>query len=93
MSNYKALFLMLVLTVLAPLAAWAGPVNINTADAATLAQELKGIGESRARAIVAYREKNGAFTSADQLTGVKGITLRIIEMNRTNILVTATQPE
>ena len=59
MSHFKTLFVILALTLLSPLAAWAGPVNINTADAATLAQELTGIGDARAQAIVAYREKNG----------------------------------
>ena len=93
MSHFKILFVILALTVLSPLAAWAGPVNINTADAATLAEELTGIGESRAQAIVAYREKNGAFTSAEGLTGVKGVTARIIELNLANILVTSKQPE
>jgi len=32
---------------------WAGPVDINTADAATLAKELNGVGPARAQAIVA----------------------------------------
>ena len=93
MSHFKTLFVILALTLLSPLAAWAGPVNINTADAATLAQELTGIGDARAQAIVAYREKNGAFTSAEGLSGVKGVTVRIIELNRANILVAPKQPE
>jgi competence protein ComEA len=47
-------------------------VNINTADEATLVS-VKGIGKSRAKAIVAYREKNGPFKTVDDLTKVKGI--------------------
>ena len=47
-------------------------VNINTADEAALTA-VKGIGKSRAKAIIAYREQNGAFTSVDDLTKVKGI--------------------
>src|SRR5687767_7155046 len=47
-------------------------VNINTADEAALTS-VKGIGKSRAKAILAYREKNGAFKSVDDLTKVKGI--------------------
>ena len=93
MSHFKTFFAILALTLLSPLAAWAGPVNINTADATTLAKELTDIGQSRAQAIVAYREENGAFSSADGLSGVKGVTLRIIELNRANILVTSKQPE
>lgn len=65
----------------------AGPVNINTADAATLAADLKGVGPALAAHIVQDREKNGLFTSADALSRVKGIGPHIIEMNRANILV------
>jgi competence protein ComEA len=73
--------------LLAPVLGWAGPVNINTADAATLAKELSGIGKSRAEAIVAYRSKNGPFKSADELGLVKGIGQKVIDENRANIRV------
>jgi len=63
----------------------AGPVNINNADAATLARELKGIGLKRAQAIVEYRAKNGPFKSADELALVKGIGRQAIERNRAEI--------
>ena len=66
-------------------AAQAGPVNINSADAETLARELSGIGLSRAEAIVAYRESNGAFQSAEDLTQVEGVGPRILEANRDQI--------
>ncbi len=56
-----------------PVLAIAGPVNINTADAETISEELTGIGLSKAKAIVAYREENGPFKSADDLVLVKGI--------------------
>lgn len=49
-----------------------GKVNINTADAALLAT-LSGIGESRARDIIAYREANGAFQSIEDIMKVSGI--------------------
>jgi competence protein ComEA len=77
----------LALAALLPFAAWAGPVDINTADAATLARELKGIGPSKAKAIVEYRQKNGPFKNADELTQVKGIAARVVEANRANIRV------
>ena len=68
-------------------ALFAGPVNINTADAETLAIELTGVGPALAAAIVEYREQYGAFESAESLMQVSGIGARIIEMNRSNILV------
>ena len=37
-----------------------GTVNLNTADSAAL-QTLPGIGEAKAQAILAYREKRAAF--------------------------------
>lgn len=70
---------------LVPVFAWAGPVDINKADAVTIAKELDGVGKSRAEAIVAYREKNGAFKSANDLLKVKGIGQKVLEQNRTNI--------
>jgi competence protein ComEA len=69
------------------LPALAGPVNINTADAATLANELTGVGPALAEAIVADRKANGDFTTPESLARVKGIGERIVEMNRPNILV------
>jgi len=63
----------------------AGPVDINTANAEMLAQELEGIGPARARAIVSYREANGSFTSADQLLEVQGVGPRVLDINRDNI--------
>ena len=57
-------------------------VNINTADAQTLAANLKGVGETRAQEIVRYREAYGPFASADELTEVKGIGKSTLDMNR-----------
>jgi competence protein ComEA len=64
----------------------AGPVNINTADAATLAAELVGIGPALAQAIVDDRDRNGLFRSADDLARVSGIGMRVVENNREYIL-------
>lgn len=74
-----------------PIAAWAGPVDINTADAATLARELKGIGPARAEAIIAWREANGPFRSPDELALVQGISERVLEDNRERVV--ASTPE
>jgi competence protein ComEA len=70
---------------LLPSIAWAGPVNVNTADAATLAQELDGIGPVKAQAIVEYRQKNGPYRTADDLLKVQGIGQRVLDQNRANI--------
>jgi competence protein ComEA len=67
--------------------AFAEPVNINTADAATLARALKGIGLKKAQAIVDYRGRYGPFHSADELALVKGIGPKAIEANRAAIRV------
>ena len=71
----------------APTLALAGPVDINTADAETISAELKGVGLAKAKAIVDYREKHGPFRSADDLSLVKGIGERTVELNRTDIKV------
>ncbi|MEJ0039832.1 MAG: helix-hairpin-helix domain-containing protein [Gammaproteobacteria bacterium] len=60
----------------------ASPVDINTADASTLAKELNGVGPSRAQAIVAYRNEHGPFKSVDDLALVKNIPRKLIENNR-----------
>ncbi len=66
---------------------WAAPVNINTADAKTIAEMVKGVGEKRAQAIIAYREQNGPFASIDDLVRIKGIGKKIIDKNRDNMTV------
>lgn len=48
-------------------------VDINSADAETIAQSLQGIGPVKAQAIVAFRNKNGLFKSIDQLKLISGI--------------------
>ncbi len=65
----------------------ATPVNINQADAATIAKSLDGIGQSRAQAIVDWRTAHGPFKKADDLRRVKGIGKATIERNRDAILL------
>src|SRR5688572_27006026 len=62
-------------------------VNINTADAKTIADVLVGVGDSKAKAIVEFREQNGPFTSIDELTDVNGIGEAILSQNRERIRV------
>ena len=73
--------------LLLPVLALAGPVNVNTADAKTISESLQGVGLSKARAIVEYRQKHGPFGSPDDLSLVKGIGERTLELNRGDILV------
>lgn len=63
----------------------AGAVDINNADAETLARELSGVGHSRAEAIIEYRQTIGAFESAEDLLNVRGIGIQILDANRDNI--------
>ncbi len=80
-------WIVMVIAALAPIWALAGPVNVNTADAETIARELQGIGPAKARAIVTYREENGPFETVDDLLKVTGIGPKVLEDNRKNILL------
>lgn len=62
-------------------------VNINKADAAALQGVMVGVGEFKARAIVEYRDANGAFSSVDDLLQVKGIGVKTLEANRDRLSV------
>jgi competence protein ComEA len=78
----------LLLATAMAFSAWAAePVNINTASAEEISQNLKGIGLSKAQKIVEYREANGSFLHADELVNVKGIGIRTVDQNRDFILV------
>lgn len=68
--------------------AWAAqPVNVNSASAEDIAEALKGVGLSKAEAIVDYRNANGKFKHVDELVNVKGIGIRTIDINREFILL------
>ncbi len=60
-------------------------VNVNTADADTLAAALNGVGPARAQAIVEHREQYGPFESIDALLEVAGVGPAVLEANRDNI--------
>ena len=65
----------------------ADTVNINTASAQVLATVLKGIGDSKAQAIVAYRTEHGNFSSIFDLTKVKGVGQKTVENNQEILVV------
>lgn len=73
----------LVLLLACALPAFAAtPVDINHADATTIANSLDGIGMSKANAIVAWRNAHGAFKSVDDLRQIKGIGDKTLARNR-----------
>lgn len=61
-------------------------VNINTADVSGLVR-LKGVGESKAKAIVEFREKHGQFKAINELEQVKGIGAKLLEKNKSVIVL------
>lgn len=85
----KPMRLLTLLIACMPLWAFAGPVDINSADAETISAELNGVGLAKAKAIVEYREKHGPFKNAEDLSLVKGIGDRTVEINRANIRIAA----
>ena len=60
-------------------------VNINTADAQSIASSLNGIGLKKAEAIIAWRTENGNFTDLAGLQNVKGIGQKTVEKNKADI--------
>ncbi len=79
-------FIAILIGIISPLVLFAGPVDINTADAETIAKELDGVGPARARAIVEYRNSYGKFRSAAEITNVNGIGQHVLTINEGNIL-------
>lgn len=63
-----------------------GKININQADK-TMLMTLSGIGETRAEAIVAYRQKNGGFSTIEELMQVEGIKEKTYEKLKDKITV------
>lgn len=62
-------------------------VNINEADAQSIADVLVGVGVTKAQAIVQFREEHGPFTSIDQLLDVNGIGQSTLSNNRQRIVL------
>tara|TARA_R110001592_G_scaffold338676_1_gene625971 strand:- start:804 stop:1175 length:372 start_codon:yes stop_codon:yes gene_type:complete len=72
---------------LAEMVAAKSQVDINSADADTLALALDGVGLSKAREIVAHRERFGEFKTLEELEEVRGIGPATIAANRDKILI------
>ncbi len=62
-------------------------LDINSANAESIANALDGIGLVKAREIVAYREMFGDFHSIDELAEVRGVGMLTVEKNRHKILI------
>lgn len=79
--------ILLVACLLIPTLLLAEVVNINTADKESLMSAIKGVGEKRAEAIIAYREKNGPFKSIEELAEVRGVSASVVEANLNNLSI------
>ncbi len=84
MLRLTRIFTLLILMLVSGLAA-ADIINLNTADASSLAKTMDGIGLTKAQAIVAYRDQHGGFSSLEQLLQVKGIGKKTLDRNREKI--------
>lgn len=92
MSVLRSSILALLLTA-SPVAFGAEPVDINSADAVTLATAISGVGEAKAKAIVEYRDKHGPFKSVDDLAQVPGIGEKTVAANKDKLTVSAAKPK
>lgn len=63
-----------------------GKISLNTATIDQL-QTLSGIGESKAKSIIEYRNNNGGFKSIEEIKNVKGIGDAIFNKIKDNITV------
>lgn len=63
-----------------------GKVNLNTADVNRL-MTLSGIGEARAKAIIAYRERHGGFQNIEDIKQIEGIKEKLFDKIKEQIEV------
>jgi len=82
----------IVLLAVFSFSAFAAPVNINKADAKTIAESLNGIGIKKAEEIVKYRKKHGAFKKHKDLMNVKGIGEKTLKKNKSDIQFSKVKP-
>lgn len=67
-------------------------VNINSATQSEL-ESVKGLGPTKAKAIITYREANGGFKSLDELDKVKGFGKASIEKLKNDLMVDPEKPK
>lgn len=59
-------------------------IKLNTASVSQL-QQLNGVGEKKALAIIEYRQQHGGFKTIDELNNVKGIGPKLLEKNKARL--------
>ena len=69
-----------------------GRVDINTATAEELDEQLLHIGARKAEAIVKYRQEHGPFKNPQDLAAIKGIKRKTIEQNQDIIEMSESTP-
>ncbi len=70
----------------------ATPVNVNKADAQTIANSLDGVGLAKAQAIVAYRKAHGPFKNIEDVGKVKGVGEKTLTRNHDAIRLSGNLP-
>ena len=68
-----------------------GAIDLNSATKKELSS-LKGIGDKKAEAIIAYRDAN-CFASVEELEKVKGIGKKFVENNKAELFVGECTPK
>jgi competence protein ComEA len=56
-------------------------IRLNSASAEQL-QQLSGIGEKKAEAILQYRQQHGKFKTIEELQNIKGIGPKLLQKNK-----------
>ncbi|WP_044409615.1 helix-hairpin-helix domain-containing protein [Thiomicrospira microaerophila] len=74
-----------IFSMLLSFSAWSVQINVNTADARLMANNLSGIGMGKAEDIIRHREEHGEFKTLKDLARVKGIGPRTLERNADKI--------
>lgn len=85
-KSLRTVFIALTLSIFSAMS-FAAPVNINLADAETLAENIKGVGLKKANSIIMYRKTHGPFKNVNELTNVKGIGSKLVSNNKEVLFV------
>jgi competence protein ComEA len=70
----------------------AEPVDLNTASAQEIAKSLNGIGLSKAKKIIEYRNRFGPIDTPEELLAIKGIGEKTLEKNRSKMMTRLIRP-